>query len=82
MSKGRLLFYLGILFCGTCWFAATDARMTYRESRGIGYQEPNSLPMGQIVRNQMIGAALVTALFFGITGWRLTRGSAKRTQRD
>jgi len=70
MSKGRLLFYLGLLVCGGFWFAAIHARMTYPESREVGYQPPNSLPLGRILRDQM-GAALVTASFPGITCWRL-----------
>jgi hypothetical protein len=75
MSKGRMLFCLGLLVCAAFWFTAIHARMTYLESLEVGYQAPNSLPMGRIVRDQMMGAALATALFLGITCWRLIRRS-------
>ncbi|RYD61598.1 MAG: hypothetical protein EOP83_16645 [Verrucomicrobiaceae bacterium] len=71
-----MLFGLGLLVCAGFWFSAISARMTYLESLEVGYQAPNSLPMGRIVRDQMVGAAVVTILFLGITCWRLMRRPA------
>lgn len=82
MSKGRLLFYLGFLACGGFWFSAIHLRMTYLEWLEIGYRPANTLPIGQFVRNQMVGAALMTALFVDVTWWRLRRGSECVSSRD